>query len=387
VFSLHADDFAMLNPNTGTCPIFLSQRDAEITLGVYRRHPVLIRDGDPKSNPWGIRFRTLFHMANDSGLFETADDMEQLGAKFNGWSWSKGEKRWLPLYEAKMLSLYNDRHGDYRNVRVTPGKEVRAIPTPDVRSLDEPGFDVMARYWVAESEITLAIRERWDRDWLFGWRDIATSLDVRTFVPSVLPRSAVGHVFPLVLPSQPERVPALQATWSSLAADYVTRQKLSGTHLSYGVLEQIACPAPSTFDEAPTWDKREPLNKWILPHVLELAYTSWRLQAYADDMGDDGPPFRWLPERRAQLRAEIDAAMFHIYGLNRSEVEHVLDSFPVVRKYEERDHGEFRTKRLILEIYDAMQEASYSGVPYSSRLEPPPGQGPRHPERKEQRRR
>ncbi|MDT4981784.1 MAG: hypothetical protein QOG07_3663, partial [Pseudonocardiales bacterium] len=59
----------------------------------------------------------------------------------------------------------------------------------------------------------------------------------------------------------------------------------------------------------------------------------------ARDMGDDGPPFRWNTERRALLQADLDAAMLHVYGLTRSEAEHVLDSFAVVRKYEERDHG------------------------------------------------
>lgn len=122
----------------------------------------------------------------------------------------------------------------------------------------------------------------------------------------------------------------------------------------------------------------------MTPRVLELTYTSHRIAPYARDLGDDGPPFRWLPERREALRAELDGAMFHVYGLTRPEVEHVLDSFFVVRKYEERDPanggwGEFRTKRLVLDRYDAMQAAIDTGVPYATPLDPPPGHGPRHP--------
>ena len=121
--------------------------------------------------------------------------------------------------------------------------------------------------------------------------------------------------------------------------------------------------------------------------MLELTYTSWRIAAYANDcMGldpdaDPGPPFRWIPERRDQLRAELDAAMFHLYGLARDEVEHVMDSFSVVRKYDERDHGEFRTKRLIMEIYDAMADAAARGTIWQSPLDPPAGSGPRNPAR------
>jgi hypothetical protein len=90
-----------------------------------------------------------------------------------------------------------------------------------------------------------------------------------------------------------------------------------------------------------------------------------------------------VPERRELIRAELDAAMFHVYGLTRPEVEHVLDSFFVVRKYEERDHGEFRTKRLVLDRYDAMTEAARTGHPYQTALDPPPGHGPRHTPKQE----
>jgi hypothetical protein len=119
----------------------------------------------------------------------------------------------------------------------------------------------------------------------------------------------------------------------------------------------------------------------VLPRVLELTYTSHRIAPYARDLGDAGPPFRWNPERRTAIRAELDAAMMHVYGLGRDEVEHVLDSFPVVRKYEERDYGEFRTKRLVLDCYDAMATAAATGTAWRTALDPPPGAGSRHNDR------
>ena len=53
-------------------------RDAEITIGIYKRVPVLWRD-DPEENPWGLSFMAMFHMANDSGLFRTRDQLERDG--------------------------------------------------------------------------------------------------------------------------------------------------------------------------------------------------------------------------------------------------------------------------------------------------------------------
>lgn len=84
-FELTPDEIQLLNPNTGTCPIFRTRRDAEITLGIYRRVPVLINENDPvNGNPWGIKFMTMFHMSNDSHLFHTREDLEDDGWELIG---------------------------------------------------------------------------------------------------------------------------------------------------------------------------------------------------------------------------------------------------------------------------------------------------------------
>jgi hypothetical protein len=113
-FELGAAEVVLLNPNTGTLPIFRTRRDADITLACYRRHPVLIRDCDRQGNPWGLRFsQGLFNMASDSEKFLSAEELVAVGAEFDGWSWSRGDQRWLPLYEAKMLSHWNHRFSTY----------------------------------------------------------------------------------------------------------------------------------------------------------------------------------------------------------------------------------------------------------------------------------
>ena len=149
--------------------------------------------------------------------------------------------------------------------------------------------------------------------------------------------------------------------------------------MSYFIVKQLACPTPDTFDQPTAWQQGLTLAEWVRPYVLELSYTSWRLKPYAEDLGDDGPPFHWDPERRALLRADLDAGFLHVYGLDRDEAEHVLDSFPVVRKYEERDFGEYRTKRLVLEAYDRMAHAiANGGKGWKPLADPPAGSGPRH---------
>ena len=196
-YGISPDEILMLNPNTGTLPMFRTRKDADITLGIYRRHPVLIRDGDPNGNPWGLKFSTMFHMANDSGLFRTAEDLEQLGATFDGWAWSKpspdgGVERWLPLYEAKMLSHWNHRFSTYEGAtqaQLNKGTLPRLTP----KQLDDPDQESLPRYWVAETDIETAMGDRAGTGWLFGWRDITNACNERTIVPVFLSTSVLGQ--------------------------------------------------------------------------------------------------------------------------------------------------------------------------------------------------
>ena len=92
----------------------------------------------------------------------------------------------------------------------------------------------------------------------------------------------------------------------------------------------------------------------------------------AEDLGYEGAPFRWDDERRFLLRCELDAAFFHMYGLEREEVDYIMDTFPGVKRDDDNAHGEYRTKRVILEMYDDMAGCMRNGAAYRTRLSPPP---------------
>src|SRR5207249_3242045 len=114
------------------------------------------------------------------------------------------------------------------------------------------------------------------------------------------------------------------------------------------------------------------LRDWLVPRVLELTYTACDLEPFAHDLGYIGDPFGWDQERRFFLRCELDAAFFHQYGIEREDVDYILETFPLVRRKDEHRHGEYRTKRVILEIYDEMAQAMTSGASYGARMDPPP---------------
>jgi hypothetical protein len=371
-FTLAPADITLLNPNTETSPTFRSRHDADINLAMYRRAGILWREADKEDgNPWGLRFMRMFDMANDSGLFRTRAELEASGAHLSGNRFVGTVGEHLPLIEAKMVHHFDHRFGDYTDKRA--GSLDTQLPdVPDERLADAT-YQPLPRYWVAASEVADRLGDRWARRWLFGWRDICRSTDERTVIASLVPRAAVGHTTPLMFTDlEAPLIACLYASLCSFALDYAARQKVGGTHLTYSYLKQLPVLAPAIYAGDTRWQRAIPLRDFIVPRILELTYTAWDLEAFARDIGCDGPPFRWDPERRFLLRCELDATFFHLYGLSRDEANYVMDTFPIVRKNDEKAHREYRTKRVILEIYDAMADAVAAGSPYETRLTPPP---------------
>jgi hypothetical protein len=375
-YSLTPEEITLLNPNTGTCPVFLTRRDAEITLDIYRRIPVLWREDDPNGNPWGVSFMAMLHMANDSGLFRTADELVEEGWKRAGNRFGRGRERMLPLYEAKMAHFFDHRLGTYEGATEAQ-LNVGMLPRLSDADHTDPSRLPLPRYWVAELEVDKVVGNRELQGFLI-WRRIARSTDERTMICCSLPKAAVGDSAFIALLDRPR--PELLANISGFVVDYVLRNKMAGTNVSYYLFKQLPVLPPDRYEEAPAWDADcGSLNAWVTARVLELSYTAYDLAAYARDLGDHGPSFRWDPARREIMRAELDAAYFHLYGIGREDVDYIMDTFPTVRQRDEVGYGDYRTKRLILERYDALAASIASDTPYRSPLDPPSGSGPRHP--------
>ncbi|WP_228915642.1 Eco57I restriction-modification methylase domain-containing protein [Streptomyces sp. DH20] len=392
-FAMPPEEILLVNPNTGTLPVFRSRRDAEITLGIYRRVPVLIREGDPEGNPWGLSFMRMFDMSNDSHLFRTQEQLAAEGWTLNGNVFERNGQRYLPLYEAKMLHHFDHRLGTYEG-QTEAQANMGTLPRVTPEQHDDPRFVPMPRYWVPEFDVFTGKQDRkgnpvkepgvasrlaekgWRRGWLMGWRDIARSTDTRTMIGTALPAYGVGHKFPLMF--VPGQAAALQAILASFAFDYVARQKVAGTSMTYGYVMQFPVPEPETNMPFST-SEAESLAEWCTPRALELIYTSYDMVDFAADHGYNDAPYRWDEERRELLRAELNAAIFHAYNLDHDQASYVMETFPVIKRKDEAAHGTYRTKDLILDIYDRMAEAQRTGTAYQTVLNPPPGQGPRHP--------
>jgi hypothetical protein len=364
-FRLTPEEITLLNPNTGTCPVFRTRRDAEITLAIYRRHPVLIRHGEPDGNPWGLSFmQGLFNMTSDSGLFRTRNQLEADGWKLDGNTFKRGSESMLPLYEAKMIHHYDHRWATYDE-------------SGDVRDVTEaehadPHFVVMPRYWVASDVVRSKLDGRWDHEWLVGFRDICRSTDERTMITGVFPAVAVGNKLPLLLPTTGD-ARALSAVLSSVVTDYVVRQKLGGTTMNFFYVEQLPVLHPSTFSNVCVWASgQRTLGEWIADRTIELTCTAQDMAPASQDVSAIEPPFVWDKDRRDVLRAELDSAFFLLYGIDRDDAEYILSTFPIANR---KDPA---LAQRVLEAYDRIAESVSTGKPFNSDLNPPPGQGRRH---------
>ncbi len=403
-FTLSADDIALLNPNTRTCPIFRSRRDSELTKAIYRRVPVLIRETEgnrPEDNPWSITFKQgLFNMTSDSHLFRTREDLEADGWQLTGNIFRKDDATYLPMYEGKMIHHFDHRWGTYQGQTEAQANQGK-LPELDEAEHDDAAFLVLPRYWVSEPDIRDSDADIWVRRWLVGFRDVTGATVLRTVIGSLMPRVAANHKTPLVLIDSPKHAAGLVSIVSSFVFDYAARQKIGGTSLSFFYFKQFPILAPTFLDSVFFWtDASTKGAAWLLPRVLELTYTAWDLEPFGQDCGWSGPPFRWNEERRFLLRSELDGAFFHLYlsaepngdwhraeretaedlarlkasfPTPRDAVAYIMDTFPIVRRRDEgKYNGDYRTKRVILEIYDAMQDAIRTGQPYQTRLDPPP---------------
>lgn len=338
-FTLTPDEFRLINPNTLTCPVFRSERDAVLTKKLYRAAPVLIAEGPPEVNPWGIKFsQGLFNMTSDSGLFFETPAPSR-----------------LPLYEAKMIHQFDHRWATYS---ADGSGDVSTAQKQDL------AFSVTPRYWVEAAEVQARLRDKgWERGWLMGWRDITNATNERTVIASVVPLAGIGNQMPLMLfDTRKDWRPAaaLLANLCALVFDFVARHKTGGTHMNYFIYKQLPVLPPDRYTDADL--------AFIVPRVLELTYTAHDLKPWAADLGYDGEPFPWNPERRAQLRAELDAYYARLYGLTRDELRYILDpadvmgedypseTFRVLKNNEMREFGEYRTQRLVLAAWDSMEQ-------------------------------
>ena len=300
------------------------------------------RSSGEEVKAWPVKYSTMFHMANDSGLFRTREELEERegawpvgGNRFRGPS---GE--WVPLYEGKMVQAF-----DHRAASVVNRKSNLFRPGQPNRTLDEehfdPAFSPRPRYWVSQQESDVA-------HWLLAFKDITASTNVRTMIAAAIPQVGCGHTLPVLLPAEEGFdggiAACLLANLNSFGFDYVARQKVQGTHLTWYTVEQLPVVPPDRYEAVHFGPKTA--GEIVREAVLELTYTAHDMAPFARDMGyvdkagEVNPPFTWNEERRLVLRSKLDAVFFHLYGVtDRDDIRYIYSTFPIVERKEKTAYG------------------------------------------------
>ena len=381
-FTLTRDEIALVNPNTKTCPIFRTKVDAELTKHIYRRVPVLVDENKPDGNPWGVEFTRLFDMSNDSDLFRTREQLEKDGWKLRGNVFARGAERYLPLYEGRLGHQFDHRFASEPHGQLTEISEAQKL---DATALVEPN------YWVAhpEGEARLARRTAADVPVMIGYRRVARSTDERTSIAALLPRGPASYGWILCFGVNAVERSIMCAGLNSWPFDYMLRNALSQPSIPQGTFDQRPLPSRSAIASLEQKCRVE-----TSPRALELSATADDMSPFSKNLWPegDGAVFRYDPERRFEIRCELDAAFFHLYLgtpeewsrtaspelLNalptpRDAVAYIMETFPIVKRKDEEAHGHYRTKDRILALYDELQRCLASGQPFQSTLNPPPG--------------
>lgn len=187
-----------------------------------------------------------------------------------------------------------------------------------------------------------------------------------------MPFAAIGNSINLLLNLEASEAALLTANCNSYIFDYACRQKISGMHVNIWIAKQLPVIPLRNYSEHFGWHSTD-LARWITNRVIELIYTAYDLASFARDCGYTNAPFRWDEDRRFMLRCELDSAYLHLYGIARDDIDYIMQTFHIIKRKDEQQYGEYRTKRVIVEIYDEMAHSLITGQPYQTRLNPPPG--------------
>ena len=359
-FPITASDFARVNPNTGTAPIFRTRRDMALTTAIYERCPVLVdKSGDEAVAAWPVKYVRMFDMTNDSHLFRTCAELaEKEGAwHVGGNRWQSTAGEWVPLYEGKMVQAF-----DHRAAGIVINPETVKRPAQPFETSLEQHSDTA---WLPDPQFyVLRTNALPSGDWHLGMKHVTSATNMRSMIVGIVPACGAGNSLPVLDFAGDANMAALAAgCMNSFPFDFVLRQKVQGQNLNWFIVEQLPVIPPAAY--ARSFGSKSAADI-VKAAVLELTYTAHDMAPFARDMGhvdatgDVLPPFIWDEERRLHLRAKLDALYFILYGVfdpadaahdpvqGRDDIRYIYSTFPIVERQEKAAYGSYRSRDLCL---------------------------------------
>ena len=205
-----------------------------------------------------------------------------------------------------------------------------------------------------------------DQPAFLAFKNVTSPTNTRTMIASLIPRTAVGNSAPLIIAGNAtggRQYCCLLANLNAFALDYVARQKIGNVNLNFFLIEQFPIFSPDTYDKPCPWDRGTSLETWISERVLKLTCTAEDMLPLAEACDFTAGSFRaeyggrlnkWDETERAELTAELDAAFFHLYGIDRDDVEYILSTFKGIHAQQPLFPGHPSTAGYIVQKYAEM---------------------------------
>ncbi len=363
-FPISAEDFARVNPNTGTAPVFRTRRDMEITTGVYARVPALVDRSAEVVRSWNLAYHRVFDMTIDSHLFRTREELEATEGAWHvgGNRYRSADAEWVPLYEGKMVQAFNHRAA---SIVINPENLNR--PAQPLAATEDQRADPL---WLADPQFWVQPNSDLVRSpYALAFKDVTAPTNARTMIASLIPSGAAGNTLPLLEITDDtagaQSSALLLANLNSHAFDFIARQKVQGQHLNWFIVEQLPIILPDAYSRA---FGSKTAAEIVRSAVLELTYTAHDLAAFArnmghvDEQGEVLPPFPWDEDRRLRIRARLDALYFILYGIydhanaerSRDDIRYIYSTFTIVDRQERERWGAYRSRELALAWINAL---------------------------------
>jgi len=353
-FSMAGHELKLFNPNTGNCPTFRSKHDKAIAQKIYSKLPVLInegKDGQSDRNPWGIQYKRLFDMSNDSHLFWAREMLENSGWTRVSNRWEKDGQWMVPLYEGKMFYQFDHRYATYKLV-TNDTNNTAQLPKSSDEEHANPTILPEPQYWIMFNEVDQRLKK--ENYGVICFRDIARATDQRTMISCVIPWNAFGNKAPIltVQANHREYIHIMSAIMNSMVFDFITRMSVGGASMNFYIVKQLPCLEITEIKKAPLLF--ELLNKCC----IELTYTSWDMLPWMIEyVGICIPPIKWNSQRRYRIANIINSIVALYFGLDKNDVEYILDSFSSIRDEEISKFGHFRMKEEIISYFDVLNNS------------------------------
>ena len=358
-FTLAAEDIALLNPNTRTCPIFRTRRDAEITKGVYSHMPILGKATVASENEWSLAIpQGTFHQTNDAHLLHSQRDLSNRRAiEQPDGGWLVSSKAYRRVFEGRLIWLYDHRAA---SSGISEENVARSGVTIEIDEASKCNVNVLAkpRYWAESTICEERIPATYSDGYVLVFKDVTSATNARTMIAAFIPR--VGILYSLralfFAGHTPVEKMCFGANLNAFVFDFLCRLKTPGNHITDYIIRQLPVLRPGIYARSCPWHPELTAGSWIAERVRRLSCTAIDMEPMLQEVDGLAEIEKWEPIERATMRSELDAAFFHLYGITREDVDYIMEAFPIVKRKDIKEHGEYRTKLRILEFYDEMAQ-------------------------------